>query len=66
MYADENILQFNKDSCNVAFSCNQIGIFSIDLKNINLDSNFDEDEPDAIILTRLLAWYIKLGKRKKL
>ena len=38
----------------------------MDLKNINLNINFDEDDPDAIILIKLLAWHIKLGKRKKL
>ena len=41
-------------------------IHNIDLNNINLDNNFDEDEPDSIILIRLLAWHIKLEKRKEL
>ena len=41
-------------------------IHNIDLNNINLDNNFDEDEPYSIILIRLLAWHIKLEKRKEL
>ena len=34
-------------------------ILNIDINNINLDDNFDEDDPDPIILIRLLAWHIK-------
>ena len=67
MYADENLLYFNEDSINVIFNCNGIGILNIDLNNINLaDSNYEEDDPDTIILIRLLAWHIKFEKRKAL
>ena len=67
MYADENILYFNEDSSNVVFNCNGMGILNIDLKNINLnDINYEEDDPDTIILIRPLAWYIKFEKRKTL
>ena len=66
LYADENILYFNKDSGNVVFSCNEMGILNIDLNNINLDNNFDEDDVDTIILIRFLAWHIKFKKRKAL
>ena len=66
LYADENILYFNEDSGNVVFICNEMGILNIDLNNINLDNNFDEDDPDTIILIRLLAWHIKFEKRKAL
>ena len=55
LYADENILYFNEDSGNVIFSCNEMGVLSIYLNNINLDINFCEDDPDAIIHVRLLA-----------
>ena len=41
-----------------------MGILNIDLNTINLDNNFDEDDPDTIILIRLLAWYIKFKKTK--
>ena len=39
---------------------------NIDLNNINLDNNFDEDDRDSIIHTRLLAWHIKFEKHKVL
>ena len=48
------------------FSHNEMGILNIDLNNINLDNNFDEDDPDTSILIRLLAWHIKFEKRKAL
>ena len=38
----------------------------IDLNSINLDNNFDEEDPKSIILIRLLACHIKLEKRKEL
>ena len=79
LYADENILYFDEDSGNVAVFCNEMAILSppptppppililnIDLNNINLENNFDEDDPDATILIRLLVWYIKFEKRKAL
>ena len=65
LYADENILYFNEDSSNVVFNCNGMCFLSIDLNNINSgDTDYDEDDSDTIILIRLLAWHIKLGKRK--
>ena len=42
-----------------------MGTFNIDINNINLDNNFDEDEPDTIILIRLLAWLIESEKCKR-
>ena len=66
LYADENIVYFNENSGDATFSCNEMGILSVDLNNINLDNNFDEDDPDTIIFIRLLAWNIKSEKRKAL
>ena len=43
-----------------------MGILNIDLNIINLDNNFDEEDPDTIILIRLLAWYVKSEKHKAL
>ena len=43
-----------------------MGILNIDLNNINLDNNFDEDDPDTIIFIRLSPWHIKFEKRKAL
>ena len=65
LQADENIL-FNEVSGNVVFSCNEMSILNIDVTNINLDNNFDEDDPDTVILIRLLAWHIKFEIRKAL
>ena len=39
-------------------------ILIIDPNNINFHDNFDEDDPDPIILVRILAWYIKPEKHK--
>ena len=43
-----------------------MGILSVNLNNINRDNNFDEDDPDTIIIIRLLAWCSKFKKRKAL
>ena len=43
-----------------------MGILNIDLNIINLDNNFDEEDPDTIILIRLLAWHVKSEKHKAL
>ena len=42
-----------------------MGILNIDL-TINLDNNFDEHNPDTIILIRHLAWHIKFERCKAL
>ena len=42
-------------------------ILSVNLNNINLDdTNYERNEPDTIILTRLLAWHIESEKCKEL
>ena len=64
LYTDGNILYFNEDSGNATFCCNEVVILSVNPNNINLHNNFDKDDLDTIILIRLLAWYIKFGKRK--
>ena len=58
----KNIPYFNEDSSNVVFICNGMGILNIDINNVNLDNNFDEDDPDTIILIRLLGWHSKFKK----
>ena len=55
------MLYFNEDSSNGAFSCNEMCIL-----NIDLDKNFDEDDPGIIILIRLLGWHITFEKCKEL
>ena len=55
LYVDDNVLYFHEDSGNVIFSCNKMGVLSIDLNNINLDdTNYDEGFPQTIIYMRLL------------
>ena len=66
LYADKNVLDFDEDSGDVVFNSNGMGILNIDLNIINLDNNFDEDDPDTIILNRLLVWHIKFEKCKAL
>ena len=43
-----------------------VSILNLDLNNINLDNNFDEDDPGIIIQMRLLPWYINFEKCKVL
>ena len=42
------------------------GILSINLNNVNLDNNFDEHDPNAIILFKYLAWHSIFKKSKAL
>ena len=65
LYADESILYFNEGSCDTLFNCSGVGILNIDLNKINLNDNFDQDDPDTIFVIRLLAWHIKFEKRKE-
>ena len=37
---------------------------NIEFNNISLDNIFEKDDPDTIILIRLLVWNIKVKKRK--
>ena len=41
-----------------------MGILSIHLNNIYHDNDFNEDDPDTVILIRLLAWHIKTEKMR--
>ena len=66
LHADENVFYFNEDSNSIVFNCKEMGILNIDLNSINLDENFDGDNPDTTILIRLLAWHIKFEKRKEI
>ena len=67
LFADENILCFHKDSGDAVSFCNEKGILSIDLNNINLDNtNHNEDNLENIIHIKVLAWHIKFEKRKVL
>ena len=66
LYIDDNILYFNEDSGDAILSCNKMGILSVDL-NINLDdTNYDEDDPEAIIYIRLLTCILNLKNVERL
>ena len=43
-----------------------MGIVNIDLNNINLDYSFDQEDPNTIILIRLLTWHTKFEKCKEI
>ena len=47
LYADENMLYFNEDSVDAIFNYDEMGMVNIDL-NINLDNNFEEEDPNII------------------
>ena len=56
LYADDDKLYFNEDSGNTVLCCNEMGIVSIYLNNINLDNtNYDQDDPGTILHIKLLA-----------
>ena len=66
LYADKDVSYFIKNSGDTVFSCNEMGILNTGLNNINLDdTNYDKDDPEAIIHITFLAWHIKFKKRKK-
>ena len=65
MYADYALLFFDEDFGNVTFCCNKMGILRVNLNKIFLDSNFDEDNPDTVLLARRLAWHSKFKIRKE-
>ena len=46
--ADDGLVLFDEDSGNVTFCCNEMGIRSVNVNNINLDNNFNAD--DLILL----------------
>ena len=66
LHADESILYFNEASRDAAFSYSEMGIVDIDLNNINLDDNFDEEDPNTIILIRIWLGILSLKNAKNL
>ena len=55
LYADDGLLFNDENSGDVIFCCNEMGILSVNLNNINLDNNFDKDDPNTIILIKLFG-----------
>ena len=56
LHANDDILFYNEDFDKVTFIANQKHILVVDLQKINLDNNFNENNPDTIIHIILLAW----------
>ena len=40
----------------MSYSCNEMGTFNKDPNNINLNDNFDEDDPDTFGLAYWTWW----------
>ena len=66
LHASDDILFYNEDFNKVTIIANQKHILAVDLEKINIDNNFDEDDPDTIIHIILLTWRSKFQKRKAL
>ena len=71
LFAGDKIFYFNEDSQNIVFSCNEMGILSVDPNNVSVDilsvdTNYDENDPETINQVRLLAGHSKFEKRKEL
>ena len=64
LYEDRDILYFNEDFGDAVFNYNEMVIVNIDLNNINLDDNFDEEDPKNIILI-LCILILKIPKNLK-
>ena len=59
-YANDGLIFFDENSCDVTFCCDEMGILIVNLNDINLHNNLDEDDHDSIIVIRLLVWDSKL------
>ena len=55
LYPDDNLIYFNGNCDDVVFSCNEMGVLSVDLNIIHLENNFYENDPNTIILIIFLA-----------
>ena len=66
LFGDDGLLFFGEDYGNVTCCCIEMGVLSVNLKNIYLDNNFDKDNPDTIILVRLLVGHSKVKNAKYL
>ena len=56
-FTNYNILFFDEDPGSFTFSSDEMGILSVHHDKINLDVNFDEDDPETIIHVRLMPWH---------
>ena len=66
LHANDDILSYNKNFDKVIFIANQRHTLAVVLDKINLDNDFDEDDPNTVIHVRHLAWHNKFEKCKAL
>ena len=67
LFADDNILCFNEGSSDTLFSCNEMGILSVELNSINLDyANYDEDDPETLFISDFWLGIVSLKNAKRL
>ena len=60
---NDDIVFFNKDSGNVTFSSNEMGILSVNPNNFKPDDdNFNEVDPETLI--QIIAWCNKYKRSK--
>ena len=59
LHANDDVLFYNEDFGKVTFIANQKHTLAVDLEKVNLDNNYNEDDPDTIIHIRLLARHSK-------
>ena len=57
LFTNDGIIFINEGPKNVTFFGGEMVILSVDFDENNLDEvNFDEDDPEAFIHVRLMAW----------
>ena len=66
LHANDDILSYNKNFDKVTFIANQRHTLAVVLDKINLDNDFDEDDPNTMIHVRHLACHSKFEKCKAL
>ena len=66
LHANDDILSYNKNFDKVTFIANQRHTLAVVLDKINLDNDFDEDDPNTVIHVRPLACHSKFEKCKAL
>ena len=65
VFPNDDIVFDDLDSDFATFFCNDIGLNSITLYNINFDDdNFVACDPETISHIRLMAWYNRFKQRK--
>ena len=59
LFSNDDIILVNEDSNNITIFSDEMGIFSVDLNNTNLDDvnldDDDDDDPETIIHVRLMS-----------